>query len=185
MEQSDLREPRLLVEVSDEVTEIFRSRIRLGVSEFELTQLVSHSNIDPMIQKFTPRDLQRFPNLLSAQVYFSTRNVYTLTDPNDFLKGVVWFNPHVHPLDPSENDFTYAIRMYDPFRGKNLAGSFSDFSVRHFLSEHFESRIWLGVDDINERAIAFYEKTGWVHDGVTYNEKRDMGRNVMSFALAD
>jgi len=67
---------------------------------------------------------------------------------------------------------------------KGLAKEFSRRTVGHYLdTSASEAGVWLEVDDDNEPGIALYEGTGWQHVGARWDEDKEIGRNIMIFAL--
>ena len=102
------------------------------------------------------------------------RNVYILTDVNQNLLGFIWLGKSDLPsersftenIDPNDYGITFAIRVYEPVRGKNIALRFMEDVVKRFKESDVYSSVskkgmWLEVSLDNKVAIRVYEKYGF------------------------
>jgi len=61
-------------------------------------------------------------------------------------------------------EFTIHIGEKD-FWGTGAASEATDFIIKHAFETLNLNRVWLGVNEANKRAVGFYEKKGFVHEG--------------------
>lgn len=164
-------------------------KIKKGLSEKQINQLIGFSASDPDIGKFTS-DSSRFKDRIGFDE-FSTHILayYTLVDGADNLAGIIWFDdfPHAHVIARSEMTWqsrlnqdrdanarddkevygiSFAIRLYGGARGKRLALPFTEKAMEDFkkseeYKNHPHSKFWLSVSPKNERAVNLYRKLGF------------------------
>lgn len=137
--------------------------IRQGLTPKQKGQLLHQTKIDQEVHKFTS-DSVRFKSRTAINKWFSQeKTVYSLVDWEDNLMGLVWF--HQSPLPKADYikkpgsgyNSTFAIRMYQPVRGKGLAKQFMEKTFSHFGKKN----IWLSVSDDNVPGKKLYEKFGF------------------------
>lgn len=125
-------------------------------------QLVVRSKEDE-IRKYARRDARdRFPNERAASEWYKSKGhvVYALGQ-KAALEGVAWFSQESKPGIDAQ--YTFAIRMYEAQRGHGLAGAFLEATHKDFEThKRYEGKLWLAVDEANQRARRFYEKHGYV-----------------------
>ncbi len=149
-----------------------------------LPSIILNSLNDPLLRSITPRDAERFRDTESALAFLGDRTVYTISN-EDTLAGLIWFSEKKWPLNlPNSPRFTYAIRMYKPFRGAGLAAPFSTKVVEDFTRKHLGEPLWLETNSDNATAIHLYEKTGWRKRG-EYKPEEHRTRLVMTYGLED
>ena len=97
--------------------------IQQGILDCQIDQLIEYSNTDPDIKKNTT-DPVRFKNRdLFNEWLKKGRIIYSLTDKNKNLLGVIWFGQKDPPIKLKAN-FTFAIRIYGSARGQGLSQIF-------------------------------------------------------------
>lgn len=137
--------------------------IKQGISDCQIYQLIEYSHTDPEVKKFTS-DSTRFKDLLSFKKWLAQgRIIYTLSDINQNLLGIIWFGQKNPPTKISAN-FTFAIRIYGPARGKGLSQNFIKTAFTDLLQNQKHSQItgfWLETSIDNFAAIHTYEKFGF------------------------
>lgn len=136
-----------------------------GVTDLQKTQLIKYTNSDSLIKKFT-HDSERFSDVKMLNNWLTKdRVVYSLTDVRQNLAGIIWFSPKKMP----GFRYTFAIRVYNKARGKNLAKKFMELA----FSDFGDKKVWLDVSDDNVVAINLYERFGFK------TILKDGGRRVM------
>src|SRR5687767_4102102 len=150
-------------------------QIKKGISESQINQLINYSNTDPEIEKYTRDKSERFS---SRETYIKwrekKRTIYTLTDSEENLLGIIWLGakekpewPFISGIKPNKYPFTLSIRLYSKARGKGLAIPFTQKVLELFKkSDEYKNSpqkgIWIEVSTTNERGIKLYEKLGFI-----------------------
>lgn len=143
-------------------------KIAKGIIKKQVRQLLSYSQTDPEILKFTG-DKKRFSSLSKFNKWSKNRTIYTLTDKQNNLLGIIWFG--------KKNGITFAIRTYPPARGKGYSAKFLTKVMKDFLkSEDYKNmgggKIWLETHSNNFPAISLYTKTGWHEETIEKSDKK-------------
>lgn len=94
-------------------------RIIEGITEEQMTQLLYYSQTDPGIERFTS-DKGRFGSPEAYDAWLQKgRSIFTLTNEEGSLLGIVWLGEEVMPKRNFIRDFnagdygiTFAIRIY-------------------------------------------------------------------------
>lgn len=139
-------------------------------------QLISKS-LEDNIRKYTPRDSEeRFTNPEAIETWFDKgRYLHWLVSSDDELAGIIWYGEAALSNRDEGPNYTFAIRLYDGFAGKGLAGTFMKQSIAIFVKKIREDQlifngIWLKTDVTNAAAIAAYTKFGYKE--ITRDDKR-------------
>ncbi|MFA5945854.1 MAG: haloacid dehalogenase-like hydrolase [Patescibacteria group bacterium] len=117
--------------------------------------------------------------------YAKERYPFGLMSKSGELAGIAWFGPKAFPsiekagfqtppMTANAEWHTFAVRMYNPYRGKRLAFPFASFvfkAYNTFLPPH---PLWLDTSPENAGAIRLYSKLGFIEHG-----HREDGRVVM------
>lgn len=143
-------------------------RVKTGISEREIVQLLKYSYTDKEVLRFTS-DLKRFAGRKAFDEWFSQgRIVYTLVDRKNNLLGIAWFGEKTlpeekfsEPIDTENYGITFAIRIYEEARGKSLAKKFmTEAFLRFFETENYrkikKNGIWLQTSIDNIPALKTY-----------------------------
>jgi ribosomal protein S18 acetylase RimI-like enzyme len=163
-------------------------KIKEGISNNQIDQLVKFANEDEQIVKLTS-DFRRFRTREMADQWFTEvkPQVYVLEDQNQNLKGIIWFDDlpilkdeYTVNFDITEYQLTFAIRLYDDARGKGLAKNFFEECLRRLKESDYYKKLeckglWLTTKPENIGAIALYEKLGFIH----VNTPEKIGRVLM------
>ena len=97
-----------------------------GLDDSLLNQLVKFTGSDTQIKKFT-RDKERFSDSFSARKWLKgKRHVYALTNSERDLLGIIWLERKSY----RKYNYTFAIRLYRPARGKGLAKKFMEIAEK-------------------------------------------------------
>lgn len=167
------------------------ANLEVGRSTDLENQLITKSS-QSNILKFTPRDHnERFTSPESIDKWFSKgRELHWLVSDSGDLAGIIWYGQSYLDNTATGPNYTFAIRLYDRYAGKGLAGTFMRQSLKIF-AEHIRvsgaefTGIWLKTDVVNAAAVAAYTKFGYVEttrDDVRVTMKMD---EEQIFALAD
>lgn len=132
-----------------------------GITQKQIRQLIAYSNSDPQVMKNT-NDSKRFANIESFDKWMKIpREIYTLTNKNDELLGIVWFREQDLKSE-SEYGITFAIRIYGKARGKGLSEDFLKKAFDEYKKLRNPSKkFWLETRADNLSAINLYEKFGF------------------------
>lgn len=137
--------------------------IKQGILDCQIHQLIEYSHTDSDIKKFTS-DSIRFKDLSSFKIWLTQgRIIYTLSDINHNLLGIIWFGQKDPPINITAN-FTFAIRIYSSARGLGLSQQFMKTAFADLLKDQKKSLItgfWLETSIDNFAAIHTYEKFGF------------------------
>ncbi len=134
-----------------------------GWDEHLASELVQRST-DTDIMQWTPRDHnERFPNQEAADAWYyrvSPRVIYSLFRASE-LAGVIWYG-HA-PRDDLTANYTMAIRLYEPAKGKHLATPLLLATETDLLQtvNPTVSGIWLETDTENSAARHSYARAGY------------------------
>lgn len=147
-------------------------KIRKGILDKQINQLIEYSLVDESVGKFTS-DKERFKNRESFFKWKEKgREIFTLNNENDDLLGIIWMGLKGLPernyqieIDPKKYKFSFAIRIYDEARGKGLAIKF----MRQCLKKN---GVWLEVSDDNLAARSLYSKFGFKQVSETDNNNK-------------
>lgn len=137
-------------------TDLGALSIQKGISEEQIKSLVGFSKRDPTIVRFTG-DKERFATVEKAKAWLKDgKTVYTLSDQQGELLGIIWFHPMDNPNAP-EDKHTFAIRLYGESRGKGLAKKFMKIA----FEDHRKKDVWLTVSHNNLAATSVYLQFGF------------------------
>jgi ribosomal protein S18 acetylase RimI-like enzyme len=139
--------------------------VQQGILDCQIDQLIEYSQTDSDIQKFTS-DKARFANKDSFhQWLLKGRIIYTLTDKDKNLFGIIWFGAKTPPIKlDSKYNFTFSIRIYSLARGQGLSQEFTKIAFKDLLKNQSKSQItgfWLETSKDNFAAIHSYQKFGF------------------------
>ena len=134
-----------------------------GISKNQTTQLISLTKRDSEITKYT-NDIKRFGDLTKYKKWSNGKEIYTLTDDQKNLLGIIWFSKKETPEVPKAT-YTFAIRIYPPIRGKGYAKKFMEESIKLFKSpinnQNDKKILWLSTMISNIKAINLYKSFGF------------------------
>lgn len=131
----------------------------------------------------TPHDAShRFRDQQSAEVWHANPRknprIYVLCHEANEVCGVAWFSRQGHAAVPGATH-TFAIRLYDGYRGRGLALPFAGMVHEDFSAHLTGGLIWLETDEDNVAAQAVYH-----HLGYKEISKAKDGRVVMAWATS-
>ena len=134
-----------------------------GILDCQIDQLIQYSHSDPEATKFTS-DPIRFANRLTFHQWQQQgRIIYTLSDSQKNLLGIIWFGQKDPPVKINAN-FTFAIRIYGSARGQGLSQEFMKIAFNDLLKNQKNSHItaiWLETKQKNFAATHVYQKFGF------------------------
>lgn len=137
--------------------------VEQGILDCQIDQLIQYSHSDPEVLKFTS-DSTRFTDKSAFQQWQQQgRIIYTLSDLQKNLLGIIWFGQKDPPINLNAN-FTFAIRIYGPARGQGLSQEFTKITFDDLLKNQKNSHItaiWLETKQKNFAAIHVYQKFGF------------------------
>ena len=138
--------------------------IHQGILDGQIEQLIEYSQNDSGVKKFTS-DALRFANRKSFHNWQEKgRIIYTLSDSQKNLLGIIWFGQKEAPLKDIKANFTFAIRIYASARGRGLSSEFMEIVFKDLFKNQTESKItglWLQVSSDNLAAVHSYQKAGF------------------------
>ena len=165
-----------------------RLSILKGITVNQRRELISNTKRDPEI-KINTHDLDRFKSLNTLASWEKRKKIiYTLVDSQLRLRGIIWFGKKSMPkgtgnkLRSKKSTYTFAIRIYPPFRGKGLAKKFMKAAIKDFIFSNRgakNSTLWLETIKGNEIAKNLYGKFGFIKNGEIGNEE------IMTLNLKD
>lgn len=138
--------------------------VNVGTTEKQIGQLINFANTDPEVRRFTS-DPKRFRDRKAFDRWRKKgRVIYTLTDENDDLLGIIWLGKKEIPqrdftenFDPQDYKVTFGIRIYGAARGKGLARPFMAETFNHFSPKG----VWLETSGENIAAVRAYTNFGF------------------------
>lgn len=136
-----------------------------GINQNYLRQLVDLTNRDSKIKKNT-HDIERFSKASLLRTWLKRkREIYILTNAQQRLMGIIWFTKKKY----QNSNWTFAIRLYSPARGKGLALKFMKIVFDDFDSKN-NTDIWLSTDAKNTDAQKLYSKFGFLKQEIIDNK---------------
>lgn len=119
----------------------------------------------PHILEHTPNDAdRRFRDKQAAEAWYAdprkNSRVYTLGRGTTAIAGLAWVSDQSHPA-VAEAAHTFAIRLYDGYRGRGLALPFARIVHDDFLAGSPDGPIWLETDTDNLAAQKIYHRLGY------------------------
>lgn len=141
-----------------------------GISINQLRQLIAFTLGDAIIKKLT-HDSKRFGSIESFRLWINNKTIYTLVDEYHSLQGIIWFSK----IGYVKCDYTFAIRIYPPTRGKHIAQEF----MRKVFDNFKPESVWLKTKTENKIAIDLYKKFGFKKHSI--EEKNLIMTYVQSF----
>lgn len=165
------------------IASLERDELRLdiyqGIDDEFIRQLLQVTSTDLAISKHTPDDLERYPALEVAKEHLASRYPYILVNQaNSELAGIVWFNKRDWTIEEESPSHTFAIRIYEGYRGKGLSEEFAKITTEHFMESNSDvSGLWLTTDVNNLPAIRLYVHNGW------WKHSETDGRITMIYTL--
>lgn len=158
-----------------------------GITERQIDQLIQYAQIDQTVQKFTS-DAKRFASRKTFDAWKRPdAQFYTLTDKEDNLMGIIWFEElplpdyeaqkenQINSFDPNHYHTTFAVRTYGNARGKGLSVPFTQKALEDIRSKNQDSGIWLATSPDNIPAISSYKQTGFIEIG----SRKDGQKSIM------
>jgi len=152
-------------------------KIKKGISEKQIEQLIEYSLTDESVGKFTS-DKERFKDRQAFNEWRKKgREIMVMTNDDGDLLGITWLGLKDLPernykikIDPKKYKKSFAIRIYGEARGKGLAIGFMKECLK-------EDNVWLEVSDDNLAAKALYSKFGFRQ----VSEVDENGKIIMIF----
>lgn len=145
-----------------------------GITEKQIEQLIKYSQVDELV-KLNTGDAVRFKDKTSFNEWKKIkRKIYTLTNPEGELLGIIWFRTMILPLnknfiqnfDKEKYGITFAIRIYGNARGKGYAKDFLNWAFKEYLKtkdylKNPSKGFYLETRKDNVTAIKLYGKFGF------------------------
>jgi ribosomal protein S18 acetylase RimI-like enzyme len=129
------------------------------ISVGEIRQLLSYTREDKLVRTQT-HDFDRFKSKKTFSTWKARgKTIYTLISRNGKLLGIVWFSRKQF----KNYRFTFAIRVYQPARGKKISGKFLETTYLDFKTTHKKPGLWLKTGKNNIRALKLYRRFGFKH----------------------
>jgi ribosomal protein S18 acetylase RimI-like enzyme len=147
------------------MNKIGKLTIQPEISKHQIDQLITYSNSDPQVIAFTS-DPSRFKDRAAFNKWLEKgRSIYTLTDDNGDLLGIVWFGQE-YLSGYQQCGFTFAVRTYGPARGQHLASklitsAFESFQKTDVYQRSSQKGVWLETSADNLAAVSTYTKFGF------------------------
>lgn len=140
-------------------------KFKKGITEDQIEQLVKYAQTDPDVINNTA-DTTRFKDKETFKEWIKIKNatIYTLSDSEQHLLGIVWVHPKPFPerdftreFNPSDYPETIAIRMYGEARGKGLAFDF----IKKAIQDYGKVNMWAETTQDNSAAVKLSHKLGF------------------------
>lgn len=142
-------------------------KVRVGISDAQIDQLIKYTNSDPLIKKFTS-DFKRFPTEEAFTRWRKDKALYSLTDEGGNLLGFIWFEWKKLSLEGKYQDFgiTIAVRTYSDARGKGyfkifLEEALTDFKNSSKYKETKNNEFWVSIAKDNFVSQKAFENFGF------------------------
>jgi len=149
-----------------------------GLNEHFASQLIEKSRQETML-RYVPDDAsRRFKDDDSINQWLTNRDVFLLTDGQSLdLGGIIWYGPKGFPQELPNHlirqlgipSHTFAIRLYDGYRGQGLAKDFMRETFGAYMWHMYQqgqlrnyTGLWLRVSEDNPAAIQAYTDFGFV-----------------------
>jgi len=142
-----------------------------------LEQMVSAAHTDQQIIDQTS-DAKRFSSLASALEWLKKAKKYffalTPIENKENLAGIIWFEelalpPTLKTTYPN-SDWTFGIRIYQPYRSQGLALPFMKIAFKSLSELLPNQQIWLSTQLSNQVAAGLYQKFGFKKIGEVNNK---------------
>ena len=169
---AEIFKPESLQDYQVVITETPKMALETVLSE----QIVSKSKQGQMLKSVPNDSAVRFKDEDSLEKWSEKGKLIFCLMMQDDLGGLIWFSKSENKLAPNA-ETTFAIRLYDEYRGKGLAKPFMTLS--HFLLPKLmdvSGNTWLETDMDNSTASSLYSSFGYVDAGIS-----DEGRRVMEY----
>jgi RimJ/RimL family protein N-acetyltransferase len=142
-------------------------KIKNGITQKQIAQLLNFSQNDPVIAKFTT-DKTRFASKVTFESWRKTKGhiIYTLEGEKKELEGIMWLSFETSPQLSPQYGISFGIRIYEPYRGKGLSFNFmktcfDKFHKTKSYQKTANNKIWISTSKDNLAAIALYKKSGF------------------------
>jgi FMN phosphatase YigB (HAD superfamily)/L-amino acid N-acyltransferase YncA len=128
-----------------------------GIKEDQITSLIKITKRDRKIRKNT-HDKERFKSIKTFKAWSRRKKIiYTLVNSKGRLLGLAWFSKK----KMYNCNFTFAIRIYPPARGKGIGLKFMKMVFEDFKKGHKKLKVWLRTKKGNLSALKLYQKFGF------------------------
>lgn len=146
-------------------------QVKKGISSKHITILIEFSLNDPQVLKFTS-DNKRYSSLKNFQKNKHKRYYYSLIGENNDLAGLIWFTKKSIPIGKYNHKFeyqkyglTFALRIYDKYRGKGLSypflkSAYFKYKKTNIYKTNKNNKLWIRVNKNNVPALKTYYKFG-------------------------
>ena len=136
----------------------YNLRVEKGFKSNTVAEVVKNS-LQPRILSMAPRDAsERFVDEQTAMDWYHSshdRQFYSLRSAS-VLAGIIWFTKSAL----GDAQYTFAIRMYEPFIGKGMAIPFAD-ATHQDLENIYKGSTWADININNLASRSFAYKLGY------------------------
>lgn len=134
-----------------------------NLSPEQIQQLRDYAANDELVMRFT-RDIERFSRQNLSRWLDKGRDIYTIVDEDNGLLAICWLGKKECPVGNNKYNYTLALRLYGPLRGKKLASIFLEWATKKFLTKNivnYPAGIWIEPSSNNDAMRKVCEKNGY------------------------
>lgn len=143
-----------------------------GVEREDYIECMLRWTNDPEFNRYLSHGIRPTTKAMMERLYedlLEKENViFAMVDPvSEVTMGIIG----LHQFNWHNRSAEYAVHVGERrFQGTGAAGEATQFVLRHAFETLNLHKVWLGVNEANTRAVAFYEKMGFLREGVLRSE---------------
>lgn len=142
---------------------------RISIADLKDAEVLERISVDTFEEAFAEQNTREDMELFLKECFNLNAIKKEISDPtiryymafiNDEIAGYVKVSKRSHPdLSPNSLELT-RIYVYEKYHGKKVGAALMQFVIELARKEAFDL-VWLGVWELNPKAIAFYKQWGF------------------------